>query len=148
MGKKHFCFFQTAGMGTEPRTLAWTAAVLTTTLGPRPKWARRNLTILCKLPLGNLILFVIQFTIDGVICRILYLNVWRLISNRVPICLLIWIYCSYYSRHFLSYTFNHFMKWEKKFRAGTVSVRQNLTSVDIRFWRIKTIPALKGLQYL
>ena len=31
------------------------------------------------------------------------------------------------------------------FSAGTVFVRQNLTSLDVRFWRIKTVPALKGL---
>ena len=36
MGKKHFCFFETAETGTEPRTLAWKATVLTTTLGPPP----------------------------------------------------------------------------------------------------------------
>ena len=30
------------------------------------------------------------------------------------------------------------------FSAGTVFIRQNLTSADVRFWRIKTIPALKG----
>ena len=27
---------------------------------------------------------------------------------------------------------------------GTVFIRQNLTSVDVRFWRIKTVPALLG----
>ena len=31
-----FCFFQSPRPGTEPRTLAWKAAVLTTTLGPPP----------------------------------------------------------------------------------------------------------------
>ena len=36
MGKKHFCFFKPPRPGTEPRTLAWKAAVLTTTLGPPP----------------------------------------------------------------------------------------------------------------
>ena len=30
------------------------------------------------------------------------------------------------------------------FSAGTVFIRQNLTSADVRFWRIKTSPALKG----
>ena len=35
-GRKFFCFFQTAETGTETRTLAWKAAVLTTTLGPPP----------------------------------------------------------------------------------------------------------------
>ena len=36
MGKKHFCFFETAETGNRPRTLAWKAAVLTPTLGPLP----------------------------------------------------------------------------------------------------------------
>ena len=29
--------------------------------------------------------------------------------------------------------------------AGTVNRRQNLTSIDVRFWRLKTVPVLKGL---
>ena len=37
MGKKHFLFsYKPPRPGTEPRTLAWKAAVLTTTLGPPP----------------------------------------------------------------------------------------------------------------
>ena len=32
--------------------------------------------------------------------------------------------------------------WEIGFR------RQNLTSLDVRFWRLKLIPALKELKYL
>ena len=37
MGKKHFCFFQTAETGKQtPNSIAWKAAVLTTTLGPPP----------------------------------------------------------------------------------------------------------------
>ena len=31
------------------------------------------------------------------------------------------------------------------FSTGTVFIRQNLTSTDVRFWRIKTVPALKKL---
>ena len=31
------------------------------------------------------------------------------------------------------------------FSAGIVFIRQNLTSSDVRFWRINTVPALKGL---
>ena len=34
------------------------------------------------------------------------------------------------------------------FSPGTVFRRQNLTSTDVRFWRIKTIPALKELKYV
>ena len=29
------------------------------------------------------------------------------------------------------------------FRAGTVFSRRNPTSVDVRFWRLKTVPALE-----
>ena len=36
IGKKYFCFFQATETGNEPLTLAWKAAVLTTTLGPPP----------------------------------------------------------------------------------------------------------------
>ena len=35
----------------------------------------------------------------------------------------------------------------KTFSAGTVSKRQNLTSVDVRFRRLETFPGLKELQY-
>ena len=31
------------------------------------------------------------------------------------------------------------------FSAGTVLIRQNLTSTDVRFWRLNTVPSLKGL---
>ena len=41
-GRNIFCFFQPPRPGTEPRTLAWKAAVLTTTLGPPPASARHN----------------------------------------------------------------------------------------------------------
>ena len=34
------------------------------------------------------------------------------------------------------------------FSAGIVFIRQNLTSTDVRFWRIKTVPALKGSIYI
>ena len=43
MGKKHFCYFKSPRPGTEPRTLAWKAAVLTTTLGPPPNWLENQL---------------------------------------------------------------------------------------------------------
>ena len=34
------------------------------------------------------------------------------------------------------------------FSAGTVFRRQNLTSIDVRFRRLKTVPALKGSSYM
>ena len=46
MGKKHFCFLKPPRPGTEPRTLASKAAVLTTTLGPPPQ----DTTNIPKLP--------------------------------------------------------------------------------------------------
>ena len=36
MGKKHFVSFKLPRPGSEPQTVAWKAAVLTTTLGPPP----------------------------------------------------------------------------------------------------------------
>ena len=36
-------------------------------------------------------------------------------------------------------------RWVNSFSVGTVFIRQNLTSVDVRFWRIKTVAALKEL---
>ena len=39
-------------------------------------------------------------------------------------------------------------KYFNSFGAGTVFIRQNMTSTDVRFWRIKTVPALKRLPYL
>ena len=39
-GRNNFVSFKPPRPGTEPRTLAWKAAVLTTTLGPPPKWRR------------------------------------------------------------------------------------------------------------
>ena len=42
------------------------------------------------------------------------------------------------------WVYGHY-KYFNSFSAGTVFIRQNLTSVDVRFWRIKTVPALKGL---
>ena len=41
------------------------------------------------------------------------------------------------------WVYGHY-KYFNSFSAGTVFIRQNLTSVDVRFWRIKTVPALKG----
>ena len=43
----------------------------------------------------------------------------------------LWVYYGHY-KYFIS------------FSAGTVFIRQNLTSTDVRFWCIKTVPALKG----
>ena len=36
-------------------------------------------------------------------------------------------------------------KYVYPFSAGVYFIRQNLTSTDVRFWRIKSVPVLKGL---
>ena len=52
-GRNNFVSFKPPRPGTEPRTLAWKAAVLTTTLGPPPVhlWQKRNknnLAVMCR----------------------------------------------------------------------------------------------------
>ena len=42
------------------------------------------------------------------------------------------------------WVYGHY-KLFNSFSAGTDFRRQNLTSKDVRFWRLKTVPALKGL---
>ena len=46
------------------------------------------------------------------------------------------------------WVFNHYKCFNNifSFSAGTVFIRQSLTYKDVRFWRIKTVPALKGLR--
>ena len=74
-----FVSFKPPRPGTEPRTLAWKAAVLTTTLGPPPYGSSA----------------IIKMFSDS---------------------------------------------------AGIIFIRQNLTSMHVRFRRRKTVPALKGLK--
>ena len=55
-GRNNFVSFKPPRPGTEPRTLAWKAAVLTTTLGPPPlgqikevdKWRKKENETLCQ----------------------------------------------------------------------------------------------------
>ena len=56
MGKKHFCFFQTAETGN--RALAWKAAVLTTTLGPPSpkKWLLEAVDAVCWSGVGLMLI--------------------------------------------------------------------------------------------
>ena len=42
------------------------------------------------------------------------------------------------------WVYDHY-KYFNSFSAGTVFMRLNLTTTDTRLWRIKTVPALKGL---
>ena len=45
------------------------------------------------------------------------------------------------------WVYGHY-KYCNSFSAGTDFMRQNLTSTDVRFWRIKTLPALKELKII
>ena len=45
------------------------------------------------------------------------------------------------------WVYGHY-KYFNSFSAGIVFIRQNLTSVDVIFWRIKMVPALKGFMSL
>ena len=87
-GRNIFVTFKPLRPGTEPRTLAWKAAVLATTLGPPP------------LMLMNLACSIV-----------VHLTQWARLGTM------------------------------------TVFIRQNLTSTDVSFWRIKTVPALKKIKY-
>ena len=48
-GRNNFVSFKPPRPGTEPRTLAWKAAVLTTTLGPPPTSTRKKLRMMSLL---------------------------------------------------------------------------------------------------
>ena len=52
-GRNNFVSFKPPRPGTEPRTLAWKAAVLTTTLGPPPRQATVTAVIACVIALQN-----------------------------------------------------------------------------------------------
>ena len=82
-GRNNFVSFKPPRPGTEPRTLAWKAAVLTTTLGPPPSSYETQQT-----------------------------KTWHFRSNLIP------------------------------FNVGTDFRRQDLTSIDVRSWRLKSIPEL------
>ena len=93
-----FASFKPPRPGTEPRTLAWKAAVLTTTLRPRPSWLQlegvndykyisQNLNVNPPPPPMSMIISMVGLTPDS---------------------------------------------------AGIDFSCQNLTSVDVRFWRLKS----------
>ena len=51
------------------------------------------------------------------------------------------------SFEYLCYWFPAFRNMFDSYSAGVDFSRQNLTSTDVRFWRIKTVPALEGLSF-
>ena len=91
------------------------------------------------------------FQKDGVSSLI---EIWYQFSHRIPLKT-----CPFHSDFYTPPAFNTFHpkheRWRSvyrddwsvnPFRAGTVFMRQNLTSVDVRFWRVKTVPTLKELR--
>ena len=68
-GRNIFVSFKLPRPGTEPRTLAWKAAVLTTTLGPPPTLHRE--TLWSKVPLSNIywMLFMGSGVLSGMWCQ-------------------------------------------------------------------------------
>ena len=117
-GRNIFVSFKPPRPGTEPRTLAWKAAVLTTTLGPPPSMQ------------------VIQFPTNtghshnavsmlASCLRPCHIKHWHAIVWMPRVC---WVNIPRWWSHF-----NHFS-------ARTFFIIcQNLMSVDVRFWLIKTI---------
>ena len=112
-GRNIFVSFKPPRPGTEPRTLAWKAAVLTTTLEPPPyryryRYSRHKTLNECWLTLDQRRRRWTSFK-PTLIQRLVFLG----------------------------------MVYITLFSAGIDFRRQNLTSVDVRFWRLKSITALK-----
>ena len=98
MGKKHFCFFQTAETGNR-----------TPNSGVKGSGANHY----PRVPA----LFVFEIIINILVCSFWF--IW------IP---MLWVYGQ--QKYFHSYS------------AGIDFSRQNLTSTDVRFWRLESIPAL------
>ena len=119
--------------GTEPRTLAWKAAVLTTTLGPPP--SPRDVTAFLRI-YGGLTLETLQelflykpWRPKGFFRFEIVINV-LVISFRFIWIPMLWVYYQY--------------EYVYSYSAGIDFIRHNLTSTDVRLWRLKSIPALQG----
>ena len=72
MGKKHFVYLKPPRPGTEPQTLAWKAAVLTTTLGPPPHYWNKSLIF-------KKYIFFSEHNGDGV--QSILLHTWQNVLN-------------------------------------------------------------------
>ena len=85
-GRNIFVSFKPPRPGTEPRTLAWKAAVLTTTLGPPPETTSDNLIIYLKRVTRTLVVCVYAYTITKK-CRMGHLVGYlkHLFSFTVPL---------------------------------------------------------------
>ena len=64
-GRNNFVSFKPPRPGTEPRTLAWKAAVLTTTLGPPPSTGRRRVSQ-CQTPARSILIHQIHYPATSV----------------------------------------------------------------------------------
>ena len=88
-GKNIFVSFKPPRPGTEPRTLAWKAAVLTTTLGPPPSWLTRNVHILAMIMIYRTINGCIQIEFFKVFIDFIIFNRFcffrGFINNYFPI---------------------------------------------------------------
>ena len=71
---------------------------------------------------------------DPIISRIMY--------NNINI-----YYLKLHSANELFVERTHNLSLFYSYSAGVVFIRQNLISIDIRFWRLKSVPALKELKY-
>ena len=140
MGKKHFLFLsRPPGPGTEPRTLAWKAAVLTTTLGPPPIFPRYHHIHLYewKQLLHNGFQrqsYTIHEARPVVFSRLstknhCYRYRWK--NNRI---LHNQLYSSHYKNRSVETVFTHLNV--SSYSAGIDISRQN------RFWLLHSIPAL------
>ena len=90
-GRNNFVSFKPPRPGTEPRTLAWKAAVLTTTLGPPPNWLRSkresftmvnvSLTIImCEDTVCNMALVILWESPPGL--TMLINHQWPVVTRR------------------------------------------------------------------
>ena len=162
-----FVSFKPPSPGTEPRTLAWKAAVLTTTLGDDINcvyygiyiqsiidycitvWGSAAQKYLCEIQkLQNRAARLLGQNFDRNIRGIDIVRClgWQNIKERYCFLSCCLTYKSLKNLglgwHILYVTI---ITWHQPFQCVS---RQNLTFTDVRFWRIKTVPALKELKHL
>ena len=125
-----FCLFVRPWRVTRSVTSAiWTGvsrSVCASTPQPFGRWRLQTLTLITLNYFGKTMETegFFQFEIITNVLVSYFRFIW------IP---MLWVYRHY--KYFIS------------FGAGNVFICQNLTSTDVRFWRIKTVPALKGLIY-
>ena len=128
-----FVFFKPPRPGTEPRTLAWKAAVLTTTLGPPSSQEY----ITCGLNISCGKIYTDGESENDVnpsqqtrgIYSMLF-QCWSSVEDGGPTLKQHWVNAPC----LLGYS------------AGIDFKRQNLTSTDVRFWRLKSTPCIERIK--